>query len=160
MPCFLPTNILQFMHKHVLKALLTFHLCCSCGYLLHAFFRSITVRYTFIQPHTEQDATTLPKLWTPQRKTKRQNPDSMRVPPMTLMLQECPKIHQVGQVHFHPNSKKEVIQKHFDPKTLSSKNTFIQKHFHPKTFSSKTILSKKEDNIIHDTFIHKNGFIQ
>ena len=50
-------------------------------------------------------------------------------------------------------------------KTLSSKNTFIQKHFHPKTISSKI-----EDNFIHDTFIQKrvhpmtlsskNGFVQ
>ena len=48
--------------------------------------------------------------------------------------------------------------------------TFIQKHFHPKTLSSKTISSKREDNFIHDTFIpkrvhpmtlsSKNGFVQ
>ena len=55
-------------------------------------------------------------------------------------------------------------------KKNSSKNTFIQKHFHPKTLSSKTISSKTEDNFIHDTFIQKrvhpmtlsskNGFVQ
>ena len=53
-----------------------------------------------------------------------------------------------GEVHFHPNCKKNssentFIQKHFHPKTLLSKNTFLQKHFQ----------SKREDNFIHDTII-------
>ena len=36
-------------------------------------------------------------------------------------------------------AKKKLIQKHFHPKTLSSKNTLIQmrRQFHPKTLSSK-----------------------
>ena len=59
-----------------------------------------------------------------------------------------------GLVHFHPTCNKKLIQK----------------HFHPKTLSSKTISSKTEDNFIHDTFIQKrvhpmtlsskNGFVQ
>ena len=62
------------------------------------------------------------------------------------------------------------IAKKTHPKTLSTKNIFIQKHVHPKTLSSKTISSKREDNLIHDTFIQKrihpmtlsskNGFVQ
>ena len=51
----------------------------------------------------------------------------------------------LGWVHFHPNCKKKLIQKHFHPKTLSSKregnfihNTFIQKRVHPMTLSSQT----------------------
>ena len=65
-----------------------------------------------------------------------------------------------GSVHFHPNCKKKLIQKHFHPKTLSSKNSFIQKHFHPKekTISSTTLSSK--NGFIQWHFHPKNGFVQ
>ena len=84
--------------------------------------------------------------------------------------------------------KKKLIQKHFRPKTLSSKNTFVQNHFiqnrrqfHPMTLSSKnTFIQKhfrpkpfhpKQKTISsNDTFIQKrfhpmtlsskNGFVQ
>ena len=36
---------------------------------------------------------------------------------------------------------------------IAKKKKLIQKHFHPKTLSSKNISSKTEDNFIHDTFI-------
>ena len=39
---------------------------------------------------------------------------------------------------------------------LQKKKNLIQKHFRPKTLSSKTISSKREDNFIHDTFIQKH----
>ena len=42
--------------------------------------------------------------------------------------------YRTGEEHFHPNCKK--------------KKKLIQKHFHPRTLSSKTISSKTEDNII------------
>ena len=50
--------------------------------------------------------------------------------------------------------KKKLIQKHFHPKTFSSKNTFIQKHFHPKPFHPK------EKTISSTTLSSKNMFIR
>ena len=78
---------------------------------------------------------------------------------------ERPQSHRWVRYTFIQIAKKNSLQKHFHPKTLSSKNTFIQKHFRPKPFHPK-----EEDNFIHDTFIlkrvhpmtlsSKNGFVQ
>ena len=66
--------------------------------------------------------------------------------------------------------KKKLIQKHFHPKTLSSKNTFVQntftqntrqfhpRHFHPKTGSSNDTFIQKWFRPM--TFSSKTGFIQ
>ena len=54
-----------------------------------------------------------------------------------------------GWVHFHPNCKEKLIQKHFHPETLS-----FQKHFRPKSFHPK------QKTISSTTLSSQNGFIQ
>ena len=70
------------------------------------------------------------------RKTKTNMPHGRTIPP--LLLGNGIQAGGSGQVHFHPNCKKKLIQKLFHPKTLSSNDT-IQKRFRPMTFSSWTI---------------------